>query len=246
MVDALPLELSVARTASVIEAARECEARVFFETYGNTREQLADEYGPYEVSSVFIAVSESGGDVVGASRLILPSAIGLKTLDDVARPPWSVDGYASARSAGIDPMRALDLATLGVRRSLGGVGRLVSLALGHALTQVARVNSLADVIMIVDARARRVISSIGCDTFALPGTRPAPYLGSPESSPVWFNVARMLDTQRRDNHEGFRLVGQGVGFDGIRMPTITDYAIPVGVPALRRTVVPAGVATELV
>jgi hypothetical protein len=100
--------------------------------------------------------------------------------------------------------------------------------------------------MIVDARARRVISSIGCETFVLPGAGPGSYLGSAVSTPVWFNVARMLDVQRRENPEGFRLVGQGTGFDNIRMPTVTDYAIPVRVPALRQSTLLQPSASELV
>lgn len=233
MADVLPLEMTVARSDELVAASRDCEAQIFFDAYGNTQQQLDEEYGPYEESSVFVAVTEAGGDVVAVSRLILPSDGGLKTLDDVSRPPWSVDGYASARSVGVDPMRALDIATIGVRRRMRGAGRLAWLALGHAATQVSRVNSLPDFVMIMDARARRLMTAVGCETFALPGTRPGPYLGSEESTPVWTNVARMLDVQRRDNPEGFRLVGMGVGFDGIVMPTITDYAIPVGVPALR-------------
>ncbi len=71
-----------------LAAARDCEAEVFLQAYGNTREELADEYGPYEDASVYMAVTEPGGTAVAACRLILPGPAGLKTLNDVARVAW--------------------------------------------------------------------------------------------------------------------------------------------------------------
>src|SRR4051812_20459729 len=89
-------------TGEQLAAALNCEASVFLKTYGNTGEQLADEYGPYAATSVFIGIYEPGGDAVGAVRLIRPSELGLKTLADVARPPWSLDVPRMARAARLD------------------------------------------------------------------------------------------------------------------------------------------------
>ena len=44
---------------------------------------------------------------------------GLKTLDDLSREPWRVDGMRPARAAGIDPATTWDIATLGVRSGSG-------------------------------------------------------------------------------------------------------------------------------
>ena len=45
----------------LLEAARECEADVFLQAFGNTRQQLEDEYGPYNDQSVFVAVADDQG-----------------------------------------------------------------------------------------------------------------------------------------------------------------------------------------
>ncbi len=95
-------ELHFDPTGDVLEAARDCEAEVFLRAYGNTRDEIADEYGPYEDSSAFIALTDDRGDVVAETRMIAPSAAGLKTLNDTSRAPWHVDGYRAARAAGID------------------------------------------------------------------------------------------------------------------------------------------------
>jgi len=86
-------------TGDQLAAALDCEASVFLKAYGNTPEQLAEEYGPYAAASVFIGIYEPGGDAVGAVRLIRPTGLGLKTLHDVSRPPWSLDVPRMARAA---------------------------------------------------------------------------------------------------------------------------------------------------
>ena len=63
----------------VLAAARACEADVFLDHYGNTAEQWAHEYGPYDASSAFIAITEPGGDALAAMRIILPNPLGLKS-----------------------------------------------------------------------------------------------------------------------------------------------------------------------
>jgi hypothetical protein len=100
----------------LLEAARQCEEDVFLQAFGNTRSQLDEEYGPYNDQSVFVSVSDDSGHVVGSCRLITPGPAGLKTLNDVARQPWGVDGLRAARAASIDVTRTWDIATLGVRR----------------------------------------------------------------------------------------------------------------------------------
>ena len=219
-----PLQMHFDPAGELRAAARDCEADVFFRAYGNTRDDFDEEYGPYEDSSAFIALSEPGGDVVAACRLIVPGEAGLKSLHDIARPPWSVDGNRSARAAGLVPAATLDIATVGVRAGLGGAG-LWAVALYHAIVVATRVNNMPYVVMIMDERARRLLTSIGCATQALPGTGPGPYLGSPASMPLWANVPNMMDRQRRENPDGYRLVSQGMGLDGISVPDPSAFVL---------------------
>ena len=208
----------------VLDGARACEASVFLQQYGNTADEWAEEYGPYDASSVFIAITDPLGDVVAAMRIIVPSLVGLKTLVDVGRAPWDVDGERAALAAGMDLERTWDVATLAVRKRVRG-GALLSAALYHALVAGARVNDARWLVMIMDVRARRLLHMLDLQTGVLPGTFVAPYLGSAESVPVWTELAPMFDAQRRVNPDAFRLISLGVGLDGISLPAPAAFAL---------------------
>ncbi len=200
------------------EAARECEAEIFLRWFGNTREELALEYDPYDQDSVFMVVADSGGGVIGVCRLILPGPAGLKTIRDVTSGPWHVDGDRAARAAGVRPEAAWDIATLGVRDATRGRSMLAAAALYHGLVVSSRVNEVPSVVSIVDEQVRALTDAIGMILPALPGTGPAPYLGSPASTPVYGHCQVMVDTQRRLNPDAHRLICLGVGLDGISVP----------------------------
>ena len=89
---------------------------VSFKYFGNTVEQMTEEYGNYDKALVFVTVTNSRDTVVAAARLITPGPAGLKTLNDVARAPWYIDGSAAATAAGIDLSATWDIATVSVRR----------------------------------------------------------------------------------------------------------------------------------
>jgi hypothetical protein len=211
--------LHVNPTGELLDAARDCEADVFLQWYGNTRAQLEDEYGPYEDASVFLALEDSTGDVVATMRLIAPvSEVGLKALNDVGNDPWNVDGRRAARAAGLDLASTWEIATLGSRRQQGSARIRNSLALYHGYGVLARVNAMSAFIAILDERVRRMLDMIGLTTHPLPGTGPGRYLGSDASTPVYGVNARMADQQRRDHPDSFALVAMGSGLDGIDVP----------------------------
>ena len=209
---------------AVRRAALDCEADVFFEHYGNTRDELEAEYGDYDSDSVFVAVTDRDNVALAAARLIAPGRSGLKTIHDVARAPWGVDGLRSARAAGLDLATTWDVATIGVRRGVRG-GMLLSAALHHAVIRCSMVNDLSSIVMIVDERARRVFTAVGLFIHPLPGTKPAPYLGSTTSTPMWGNRDAMLDGQRRTNPDAYRLIALGIGLDGISVPPTEDFHV---------------------
>jgi hypothetical protein len=210
----------------LLAAARQCEEDVFLQAFGNTRSQLDEEYGPYDDQSVFVAVADDGGHVVGACRLITPGPAGLKTLNDVGRGPWGVDGVRSARAAGVDPENALDVATLGVRRDYRGSTLSVAIALYHALVVSTRVNEVGSITAILDDQVRRILTAADYIMPALPGTRTAEYLGSPASTPVYGHCAGMVDAQRRMNPDAYRLMSLGIGLDGIAIPEQSAFVLP--------------------
>ena len=223
MESAALLSLRFDPDADLLAAARDCEAEVFLRTYGNTRQQLEDEYGPYEPASVFIALADDSGDVLGACRLIRPTGLGLKSLHDAARPPWSLDVARAARVARLDLTQTWDVATLGCRRGLKGPGRLASAALFHALVQVVRANEIRSAVMIIDERVRGLLASAGMTGHTLPGARPARYLGSAASTPVYRHCDEAFDQQRITNPDAHRLFTQGIGLDGIHVPPLAEF-----------------------
>jgi hypothetical protein len=215
---AAPLRFVLDPVGDELVSARRCEADVFLDTYGNTAEELEAEYGPYEQSTGFMTVLREDGEAVATARFIAPGPAGLKTLNDVGRPPWQVDGLRSARAAGVDPHRTWDVATIAVRPGAGR-GGLCASALYHGIVTAAFANDIEYIVMIMDSHARQLLTGLGMQTQALPGTRTGEYLGSPSSTPLWANLHRMFELQRQDNPDAYRLIYQGIGLDGIALPT---------------------------
>jgi hypothetical protein len=228
---AAPLRFVLDPVGEELAATKRCEAEVFFEAYGNTPEEFEVEYGPYEDATGFMAVLEGDGEAVAAARFIAPGPAGLKTLNDVSRPPWEVDGLRSARSAGVDPARTWDVATIAVRPGAGR-GGLCASALYHGIINAAYANGVEYFVMIMDSHARRLLTGLGMQTQALPGTKTGEYLGSVSSTPLWANLHRGLEQQRQGSPDAYRLIFQGVGLDGVAMPSDWTWPRP-SAPAAR-------------
>lgn len=216
----------------LLEAARQCEEDVFLEAFGNTRTQLDEEYGPYNDQSVFVAVTDDSGEVYGSARLIIPGPAGNKTINDISRAPWHVDGQRVARVAQIDLDSTWDLATCGVHRKYRRQGLLVAMAMYHAFMKSTRVNEVKTATSMLDQLAYRVLMANGFQFTTLPGTSPAEYLGSPQSTPVYGHWSDIADAQRRLNPDAYRMITLGIGFDGVSIPSDQDFVVtPRLVPA---------------
>jgi hypothetical protein len=221
----VPLRMAFDVDGPLRASALDCEAEVFQAVYGNTRAQLDEEYGPYDADSVFLVVA-AGDDVVGAVRLLPPGGrAGLKTLAELAGEPWGVDGYRSAAAAGLDLASTWEVATLGVRRDAGALGRRLAAALYHGLITVCRANGMSAYVAVLDERVRRMLGSVGLSSRALPGTRTAAYLGSAASTPVYTLCAPTLDAQRTSFPDAHRLVTLGIGLDGVDVPPFADFRL---------------------
>jgi hypothetical protein len=207
-----------------LEAARACEADVFLSAFGNTRQQLEEEYAPYDDQSTFMSVCDDHGEALGACRLILPGPVGLKTLNDVAREPWFIDGARSARAVGIDPASAWDIATVGVRDGFRGQGLMVAMGLYHGILRSTSVNEVPAVTAVMDDHVRRALGAFDYVYPALPGTSTSAYLGSLASTPVYY-LAGFLDIQRRRNPDAYRLLSLGIGLDGLSVPDVDSFRL---------------------
>jgi hypothetical protein len=226
-----PLRLVFNPTGGLLDAARSCEADTFLHTFGNTREELSAEYDPYDDASVFLVLADPEDKVVAGCRLITPSDVGLKTLNDIGRAPWHVDGPRAARAANVDPATTWDIATIAVRPGAGNGRMFAAAALYHGMLMATRMNGISSVVMIMDERARRLLTATGMLTQRLPGTNTEPYLGSSASTPVYGHLAQMKDVQRRINPDGYRLITLGVGLDGVTVPAEDAFRLPERRPA---------------
>jgi hypothetical protein len=224
-VNTTPLRLVLDPVDSDLEAALACEAEVFLATYGNTAEEFEREYGPYADDTGFMTVLDESGLALATTRFIAPGPRGLKSLNDIAREPWGNDGVRSARAVGLDPARTWDIATIAVRR-VQGRNPLCSAALYHGIVTAAQANGIESVVMIMDARARRLLSASGLHPSLLPGTGEGEYLGSARSTPLWANLDRLFDQQRRTDPDAYRLIYQGIGLDGITLPSDWHWSPP--------------------
>ena len=218
MTTAAPLRLVLDPVGDELAAARACESEVFRDAFGNTEEEFEREYGPYVDQTLFLAVMRDDGVAVAASRMIANGPAGLKTLNDVARPPWEVDGARSAAAAGLDLDRTWDVATIGVRRE-ERQGGLCSAALYHGIVNACVANDAEYCVGILDSHVRSLLSALGLQTYMLPGTNTAHYLGSDSSTPLWGNVLKTFARQQDENPDAYRLIRHGIGLDGISLPT---------------------------
>jgi hypothetical protein len=217
-------------------AAFACEAEIFRATYGVDYDHHVAEFAPYESASAFLVVLDRDDAVAGVMRLITPGPAGLKTLNEAGGDPWCIDGVRAAAAVGVDPARTWDVATLGVPKGVGRHRFAVTAAMYHGLAIAARRNRVQSLLMTVDERVRSILEVGGLFTSALPGTAPAPFCGSPASTPVYGHCAQMLGHQRRVNPDAYHLITQGVGLEEVAIPPSTAFdlvRLPVARPVAR-------------
>jgi hypothetical protein len=189
------LRLVVADSPAEQDAARAVEAQVFQQAFGNTPEVMAQEYGPFAGRSRYIAVlDDANGTALGAARLILPDDAGsLKTLDDVAGPPWqlSVDDVLGA--SGLAGRLVWDVASLAVDRRYrsGAAGAEVVLALCHGIYRFTLSNGVDGLVTVLDDRVLRLLRLMGAPCAPMPGAASRAYMGSPASTPCVWRVDAM-------------------------------------------------------
>ena len=180
------LRLLLADSAAERDAARDVEARVFLEAFGNTPDTMELEYGRYADRSRFVTVLDEGtGRAVGAARIILPDHAGeLKTLTDVAGGPWHLSPH-SLRAAGLAGEPVWDAATLAVDRAhrRGSAGTEVVLALIHGLFRYTHRSGIRSAVTILDDHVLRLAQDMGVPWTPMAGASSQPYLGSPASTP---------------------------------------------------------------
>jgi hypothetical protein len=110
---------------------------------------------------------------------------------------------------------------------------VIASALFHGLTKVSAVNRVDWMIAVLDRRARALMAAQGLEVHALPGTGPAPYLGSPSSTPVFAGMAALLARQRQVDPQAHRTLAFGRGLDDVALPApdrFRVHSVPASLP----------------
>jgi hypothetical protein len=203
-----------------LDRARGCEQAVFGRRFGNTPEQLRDEYGSYEATSVFGAVFAADGTAIGAVRLIGPGPARVKTLRDASQPPWSVPEMM-VEAAGLDETHTWDVASLAVDSVVAGADPRIAPALLSVMFGALRDNAATSLVAMLDSTARRALQGLGMRLIDLPGAKPETYLGSASTLPVYRHLADLHREHAMQFPHIHQQVFHGRGIDGL-LPTLSE------------------------
>jgi hypothetical protein len=205
-------------TDPAAELARSIEREVFGDVFGNSAEVLDAEYRRYEPASVFLCVLDHRRLVpAGVMRLIVSSAHGLKSVDDIERV-WGqrIDEVVDRTGCEFDRNSCWDIATLAVSKGYrrAAAEGLSSAALYQASVMIARVCRVRWYVAVLDVRVLRLISlTMGRPFSRFDGLEPAPYLDSAASLPVFIDLAAYEARVAADKPDIHDLLFEGHGLE---------------------------------
>jgi hypothetical protein len=206
-----------------MELGRHIEGRVFLEAFGNTREQLAEEYGPYEASTVFICVIDHLRMLpVGSMRIILPSPMGFKSLND-AELVWGLPTTEMFSRAGLtfEPGNTWDLTTVSVAAEyrIKATAGIVSVGMYQATNMAARNCGIDWMVSISDMPVLRIMRKMNIPWYGFKGASPQPYLGSAASVPAWCHITPAEERRLAGlNPEMYNILVKGTGLEPVLRP----------------------------
>ena len=231
----------VASTDPAAEIGREVERQVFGEFFGNSPEMLAEEYAPFEASSIFLCVIDQRRLVpAGVSRSIVPSDAGFKSLHDIPRV-WraNADELIARSESGLDLGKCRDIATLATAADYRGAGTegLVSLALYQAIIMSSLATHAPWLVAVMDVAVIDLLSErIGSPFSRYPDVSPERYLDSPASLPVYVDLPAYGERLAAADANMHSILFEGSGLEAaVRTP---DWAAE-GAEAIAALDVPA-------
>jgi hypothetical protein len=207
--------------------ARHVERVVFDESFGNSPEQLDREYGKYEAASVFLCVVDHEQRLpVGMARTILPSAVGLKSLNDLERE-WGedVDDVLTRTGLPVQQDRMLDCATIATLPEYRGgeTHGVIGMALYQTLATGGIRCGFRWLVAVIDVPVLRVIQwRLGRPFQPYEGVPAMPYLGSTASIPVWTDLPVWSARLASSNPVKYDIACGGHGIEGVVAPPDWD------------------------
>jgi hypothetical protein len=181
------------------DLARVVECAVFQRFFGNTPECMANAYAAYEEGSLFfLVVDQDEHTVAGALRVIVPSAKGLKTLNDVAEAPLHITLEQVKQYHSIeDPRRCWDVGSLAVLKPYraAATDHMVSLMLYGQLYNTMVRRGIEHMFTVLDKHAYvQLTEMLRMPIVPLAGSEPFSYLGSECSRAGYAYVPEALAT----------------------------------------------------
>ena len=167
-------------------------ASVFFESFGNTPQLLRREYADLLPSMTHLVVLDKVAQApVGALILQEGAAATLKTVVDLAAPPWSL---AALPDLGLSPKdrNAADLLVMAVDGAFRNRGIAQLLMYAGWVASVARGIDRWTAILD-DGLLRGLDQLTGSAVVPIGSARSAPYLGSPGSTPITVRMNPSVD-----------------------------------------------------
>ena len=172
---------------------RYVEEEVFVKEFGNTPEEMVEQYGPYEAASRFWVVFDLNSRLpVGALRAIENSPAGLKTLNDIEEDYLRIPTKEISDRYQLDLDKTWDVGTVAVLREYRGRKHdfLPSLTLYRALYRGAVNEDIKDFVAIIDKDAKFGLDLMGVPFKPIMDSESFSYLGSKVS---WALHSRVED-----------------------------------------------------
>ncbi len=205
------------------ELALHVERNVFAETVAEPESFLATQYGPYRAASVLVCVMDHRRRVPAAMmRLILPSAAGLKSLDDAAAN-WGEEIRERYRAAGCtnESGQTWDIATLAIApeyRAAAFQG-LVTMGLCQVISIVGARCGFTTSVAILHVPVLRMLQWKLHRPFSeFPDVEPRGYLESPASLPVCMDLQGWHARLAQRDPVLHELMTVGKGLDPVLRP----------------------------
>ncbi len=225
------IDLELNEQSWALPVARLAEAEVFA-YYGDTAEELDDEYGLYDpFSTFFVVVDRIAQRLAGMLRIIRRSPIGLKSLTDIEsdRPGrnWrrSVSELQASLGVCLNHPATLDMATMGVvpayhRHAYSG---RIAKSIYHMACRYTVEQAATHWVTIVDESAHRsFVQRLGQPFSYYPGVEWQRYLGSNLSLPVWVDIPVWTNRLRATDPRRFAWLFRGEGLQkAFDVPIIT-------------------------
>lgn len=205
---------SIEQDSRYANIARTVEREVFERYFGNTAEQMSEEYGPYEAQSRFLlSVDQETGKPAGVLRVIENGEAGLKTLndlevigasDDPRVPHITIDAVTQTHA--IETLDdTWDIGTVAVRKPYRATTD-TSVQLYRAMYVSAMEADIKHFVSIIDAKPlQRMTDYLGIPFVPMVDSQPFSYLGSEASQAVYGDVTKFYEkmNRRRKTVKGF-------------------------------------------